>query len=392
MPPKLIQQNDGNCSLPIVFQILMFILYVICFVSLFKDHLELIGYGLFFVLNVIMSFGMLTNLNPSGNLNPSEDKNMDIGQLTYTVLFKMFNHIKTGWIQSSIITSIGLFALLPVVLGIVGYYAYLEPLQSTKILLGAEIAGFSVLWLSIVGYFFFDRKLKLTELGLNVWYNFHFQNTFGIIKNMFVFIFGIIAIILIAILGIIIAPVQFILYLVKDTGIWTGKIPISWTIIISLILLFAAFTMFLISLQNVHAKHKKMGIPTMPAFIAGGNGEVKTGYTWKMEKSGNKVAPKGTGYYLNRGSGVNFFFSKTLVQNYATDFKIISITTVLLIWIQYLMFTNRATITNILNVNAVNGFFILNGATIVSLSSVCVWLTQRIGTLTNSIRAPPRLT
>ena len=382
MPPTLIQQNDGICSLPIVFQILMFILYVICFVSLFKDHLELIGYGLFFVLNVIMSFGMLTNLNPLG------DKNMDIGQLTYTVLFKMFNRIKTGWIQSSIITSIGLFALLPVGLGIGGYYAYLEPLQSTKILLGAEIAGFSVLWLSIVGYFFF----KPPELGLNAWYNFHLQNTFGIIKNMFLFIFGIIAIILIVILGIIIAPVQFILYLVKDTGIWTGKIPISWTIIISLILLFVAFTMFLISLQNVHAKHKKMGIPTMPAFIAGGNGEVKTGYTWKMEKSGNKVAPKGTGYYLNRGSGVNFFFSKTLVQNYATDFKIISITTVLLIWIQYLMFTNRATITNILDVNAVNGFFILNGATIVSLSSVCVWLTQRIGTLTNSIRAPPRLT
>ena len=382
MPPTLIQQNDGICSLPIVFQILMFILYVICFVSLFKDHLELIGYGLFFVLNVIMSFGMLTNLNPLG------DKNMDIGQLTYTVLFKMFNRIKTGWIQSSIITSIGLFALLPVGLGIGGYYAYLEPLQSTKILLGAEIAGFSVLWLSIVGYFFF----KPPELGLNAWYNFHLQNTFGIIKNMFLFIFGIIAIILIVILGIIIAPVQFILYLVKDTGIWTGKIPISWTIIISLILLFVAFTMFLISLQNVHAKHKKMGIPTMPAFIAGGNGEVKTGYTWKMEKSGNKVAPKGTGYYLNRGSGVNFFFSKTLVQNYATDFKIISITTVLLIWIQYLMFTNRATITNILDVNAVNGIFILNGATIVSLSSVCVWLTQRIGTLTNSIRAPPSLT
>lgn len=304
---------DDSCSLPIVFQILMFILYVICFVSLFKDHLELIGYGLFFVLNVIMSFGMLTNLNPSG------DKNMDIGQLTYTVLSDMFNNIKNKWILS----------------------VFKDILQPFTLL--------------------------------------------NIIQNMFFFIFGIIAIILIAILGIIIAPVRFILYLVKDTGIWTGKIPISWTIIISLILLFAAFTMFLISLQNVHAKHKKMGIPTMIAFIAGGNGEVKHGYTWKN-------AEKGTGYYLNRGSGVNFFFSNTLVQNYATDFKIISITTVLLIWIQYLMFTNRATITSILEVNAVNGIFILNGATIVSLSSVCVWLTQRIGTLTNSIRAPPSLT
>ena len=301
MPPKLIQQNDGNCSLPIVFQILMFILYVICFVSLFKDHLELIGYGLFFVLNVIMSFGMLTNLNSSG------DKDMDIGQLSYTVLSNMFTSIQDDWI------------------------------------------------------------------------------------NSIFFIFGIIAIILIAILGIIIAPVRFILYLVKDTGIWTGKIPISWTIIISLILLFVAFTMFLISLQNIHATHQKLGIPTMPAFIAGGNGEVKTGYTWKIAKSGAQVAPNGTGYYLNSGSGVNFFFSKYLAQNYATDFKIISITTVLLIWIQYLMFTNRATITDILTANTVNGIFILNGATIVSLSSVCIWLTQRIGTLTNSIRAPPSL-
>ena len=33
--------------------------------------------------------------------------------------------------------------------------------------------------------------------------------------------------------------------------------------------------------------------------------------------------------------------------------------------------------------------FALNGITIVSLSSVCIWLTQQIGVRTGAIRAPP---
>jgi hypothetical protein len=54
--------KDTNKLLPVVINGMIFILYVMCFVSLYKPNLELIGYGLFFTLHIIMSFGMMKNI------------------------------------------------------------------------------------------------------------------------------------------------------------------------------------------------------------------------------------------------------------------------------------------------------------------------------------------
>jgi hypothetical protein len=148
---------------------------------------------------------------------------------------------------------------------------------------------------------------------------------------------------------------------------------------IGLLFLFISFIMLLITFVKVHAKHSAMNAPTMPKFLAGGNGEVKSGYTFKK-------GPQGTGYYLV--DGVDFLFNDKKTQKNVNSFKIISITTTVLIWVQYLAnkMVNSATIQNS---PIINSMFALNGITIVSLSSVCIWLTQQIGVRTGAIRGPP---
>jgi len=328
--PIPVQPNAGFASKyldptkagPFALTVMVFVLYVMCFTSLYNPNLELVGYGLFFVLHMIMSGGIIKSGIDQDPMHPST---IDINKISiepmiqFNLYTKLYNFFTTNILPSGpndFTNFIKLFFQIPF-----------------------------ILLLGLIGF------ILLTIL--------------------FVLLFG---------LFLATLPFKLILLMGKSFGL-SGQVPISWSIMIGLSFLFISFIMLLITFVKVHAKHSAMNAPTMPKFIAGGNGEVKSGYTFKK-------GPQGTGYYLV--DGVDFFFNDKKTQKNVNSFKIISITTTVLIWVQYLAnkMVNRATIVNS---PIINGMFALNGITIVSLSSVCIWLTQQIGSRTGSIRSPPSL-
>ena len=78
---KSITWLDPNNCFPIVLNVLFFVLFVMCFVSLYRDNLEIIGFGMFFALHVMMGISMLKTLFQTGSKNPE----------AYKLLFKQFN-------------------------------------------------------------------------------------------------------------------------------------------------------------------------------------------------------------------------------------------------------------------------------------------------------------
>jgi hypothetical protein len=245
---------DPEKGLPIIINTLIFVLYVICFVCLYRPYLVLIGYGLFFTLHMIMSIGMIKNIL---TYSPSDDFNR------YITLF----------------------------------------------------------------------------------------------LNM--------------------------------------KTPVSWTLFIGLLFLFISLLLLIITFAKLHAKHSAMNSPTLPTFLEGGNGEVKSGYTFKQSNASG--ATQGQGYYLNKGQGVDLFFNDTTTQKNVKDFTIIGITTTVLIWVQYLLYTNYKLVKEILSKiigisdnipTFINILFLLFGIGIVILSSVCIWLTNKINTRTKYKQDP----
>ena len=313
---KSIFIDQSKSCFPLVLYILIFVLYVMCFVSLYKPHLELIGLGLFFVLHIILGYNMATNMNPGspGIAYP----NMDITALDF----------------ASVLTMI------------------------PKILIFDYLSG------------------NMSTLGKMMMF------LITLIPNILGLAFIIITLILFTILYIIALPFKMLVGL----G-WNGKIPISTTIYIGAALLLVSFVMLIMSLNKVHAQHITLDSPAMPAFLSGGYSIEKRGYTFK------KAGPKGEGYYLNTGEGVDFFFNDKKTEKLKDNFKIISITTTVLLWVQYFTFKNYDMLMRIMgntpfNQQLLNAQFILYGSAIVSLSSVCVWLTQQIGKRMHSIQVP----
>ena len=164
---------------------------------------------------------------------------------------------------------------------------------------------------------------------------------------------------------------------------WEGKIPVSSTIYIGLFFLFIAFILLITTFSHLHAKHTATNSPTMPAFLEGGNGEVKSGYKYKTEGPG---ATYGPGYYLNTSSGVDFYFNNTNSQKDSDTFTGIAITTTVLLWIQYLSYMNYNTLNIFisrliqpkLSKQFINGQFIIVGIIILILSSISISLTNKI--------------
>jgi len=179
------------------------------------------------------------------------------------------------------------------------------------------------------------------------------------------------------------------------------KIPVSWTLFIGLLFLFISLLLLIITFAKLHAKHTAMNSPTLPTFLEGGNGEVKSGYTFKQ--AGASGANQGQGYYLNTGEGVDLFFNDTTTQKNVKDFTIIGITTTVLIWVQYLLYTNYKLVKEILTKIAIltkiigisdniptfiNILFLLFGIVIIILSSVCIGLTNKVNTRTRYKQDP----
>lgn len=238
--------KDTNKLLPTVINGMIFTLYVMCFVSLYKPNLELIGYGLFFTLHIIMSFGMIKNI------------------MSITRPFELFE----------------------------------------------------------------------------------FLNSFGSSFN------------------------------------WLNKIPVYSSIPIGLLLLFIALLLLLIAFSKLKAKHSSSASPVLPGFIAGGTGEVISGYTYRHKE--NPSATNGAGYYLNSGDGTDMYFNDTVIKKHVHKFTILAITTTVLLWAEYLLYANYELFNAIFalmgdtNGLIIRGLTIIFGLVIIILSSMCVVLTNSV--------------
>ena len=248
--------KDTNKLLPVIINIMLFILYVMCFVSLYKPYLELIGYGLFFALHIIMSFGMIKNI------------------MVITPPLELF--------------------------------AFLNPLGSPFNLL--------------------------------------------------------------------------------------NQIPVYSSILIGLALLFISLILLLIVFTKLQAKHTSTNLPSLPGYISAGNGESISGYTYKMK--GQPGATNGAGYYLNTGSGTDFYFNDKVTKEYINDFKILAITTTVLLWAQYLLYTNYVLFNTIFALIGdkrgiiIWGLILLFGLVIIILSSICVSLMNKLTARTKYSQDP----
>jgi len=239
-----------------------------CFVSLYKPYLELIGYGLFFALHIIMSFGMIKN-----------------------------------------ITSI----------------------SKPKI---------------------FDDLLNNLE---------YFLKTNEILYKPFIE--------------------------------WLRKMPSYLSIPVGLLLLFVSLLLLLTTFSKLKAKHTSTKMPSLPGYISGGSGEAISGYTYKYQ--GASGANNGAGYYLNSGEGTDFYFNDKVSKQIVHDFKIMAITTTVLIWAQYLLYANYDLFNALIftffkgwGSSIITGLFMLFGSAIIVLSSICVSLTNQVNNRTKSSQDP----
>ena len=359
---------ESESCFPFAINILVFVLYVMCFVSLYKPHLELIGYGLFFALHIIMSIGMGLNMTKTV-LNPTMDLKIDWRIFKFIWDFKNYIVWPEGTLWEKLfkyfsIIIVIITIILIILLGTESYQIYL---------------GFIVLTMLLFIISIWYKPDSFFGLGFMLWDLFVFVGFLIMSAGSLVYLFL-----------IILQP------LIKFK-LWDGQSSIKIPIIISLLFLFISFIMLLHTFVSLHAKHEDLNAPTMPTFLKGGNGEVKSGYTFKQN------GPHDTGYYLNTGSGiggsgsgVNFFFNNKETQHTVILFRHIAIAETVLIWVQYFIYTNynkimeNSQLLGIFAPKLLKYLIICNSIVIVILSSVCIRLTQQIAARTNSIKTSPQ--
>ena len=301
-----------------IYAIMAFVLYVLCFVSLYTPNLELIGFGLFFVLHVIMSLGIIKSMTSYSSTSPTT-----VGSSNSQINIKFINIRNVVSITN-----------------------------------------------------------KLWGIFWNIW-NYPLSSGSQILKGLYtvvlcfvMFIIGLILFVAFCMtLAVYICSLPFQLPILFG---WSGIIEVSWVIIFELIMLFVAFIMMLITFANLRTKHFLVGSPIKPEFLPGGFSVEKSGY--KFIKKGSR----GEGYYNTENASLLYFNNgKSLKQK--DDFKIISITITVLIWVQYYI----SKILPIPNNSFINGANLITGITAIILSCVCVWLAQKIGVRSGTIQDTP---
>jgi hypothetical protein len=85
--------NPNNCF-PVLLNVMFFLLYILCFVSLYKPNLEIIGFGMFFALHVMMGISMLKILFQKGT-EPKSNPGKRFEKMTDPFSFEnIINNIK----------------------------------------------------------------------------------------------------------------------------------------------------------------------------------------------------------------------------------------------------------------------------------------------------------
>ena len=59
---------DSSACFPIAMYIFLFIIYVLCFVNLYKPNVEIIGFGLLFALHTLMTYSIISSIFASKNV------------------------------------------------------------------------------------------------------------------------------------------------------------------------------------------------------------------------------------------------------------------------------------------------------------------------------------
>jgi hypothetical protein len=293
--------NKLNEHTPQIIAFMIFVLYILCFVGLYQPYLEIISFGLFFVLHIIMSFGIVKMLHGD----------------TTAINIKFIN-----------------------------------------------IRNLVSIWSKMGGIF------------TNIWSLISFDSWLNGFKSSLVMILALITFIVMTI-GFLIAVAAYLCALPLQLPIilgWNGVIQISWVLFIGLILLLVSMVLMLITISKLRGK-RLQNSALQTDFLPGGYSIEKQGYRYMKQGS------RGEGYYILNKSQTLFGNDVKSAKN-KNVFKILAILITVFIWVQILLITTGIPI----EASILNGLNMVLGITIIILSSISVWITQRLYAETTVVR------
>jgi len=443
---KKMTGGEGHVSYTLlVFYMIAFVLYTLCFKAIFTPNLEIVGFGLYIALHILLMGGMLYKLFASDMPKSNAPK------LCPTDFFKIIEKVPFFKLISALFSWEKVCSLMNIayksngnssinmgwvvtVLSSILVYIYSFSLAAmtnqhdfTQCVKVIEFYGLIALFLT----FFLTFTIKWTVINNSdsILYTF-----IDVIKLSFAI--AIIPAILILFLAGLIAWVVWMIfyspfiiynYISEINATYQENIP--YVIAIGLCLLFVSLIMFMMTLIKLHAVHKTMNNDPVPEYIPGNYIGIKYGYDFK--ESGDL----GQGYYVNKNELTTYFMNDDYSTKLKDEFKIVGITTTVALVAEFLGYSHydnifgvlkimiqtiRKTVTPYISTSSqlreqkpnvqtekrdgcaspdniddyypaalMDMFSVVLRYGIIALSSYTVWETQKIGSRMGAISDPP---
>jgi hypothetical protein len=409
---------------------------------MFDPNLEIVGFGLFFVIVVLLAISMISSIVRDKIAPPTPTVNSYTVIPLFSVLYKSIRDtllepkkILWGYLKPITIAFVIVFYAIFISFFALGQDKYTADKRSNDPNLFNTLITFSIFIpiLSIASFFEGWSDLTGPQLLLNIYDGLNYMVWLLITPILFA---------LLVIYEILCLPLQFlnfsptlvynffnhifcwfkkINYVAKDKVISIKYQPIiPIIIVIGIILLVVSLIMFMITLKSLHAKHKSMNSAPQPQYIPDNYMGDKPGYTYNLN------GYSGSGYYLNKNE-TDFYFNDERSIELKDQFKIIGTTATVSIIVEYLLYVYNGDIINVAEpffkyfiddkketfdetINITNGKNTDNTITkytllpataidfvsltlvygILGLTATSVWLTQQIGVRMGTIMEPPQ--
>jgi len=316
-PPKGVKQMKGGGTLTsMAFYVISFVLYVLCFTSMFKPHLEIVGFGLLIALHIILSFSVIYRLfyNKSGDYDAEEKP--------YAGNF--FNICRIFWDKYFYGGDIGVFIYTisnMVIIILTGIFIA----QYDVKLLDAIFGFFSLSVVCSIFITIMHRKENNPQRDLLV-------DLYNWIKTLIAG--GIMPFVIFSWVGWLFFYIPFFVVnecrrMLQMDGPFKYHTHIPKVIGVGIILLSVAFIMFMMTLIRIHAKHSSIKLSPQPEYIPGNFVGDKSDY--KFQRDGIR----GSGYYLTKNAS-NYFFNDDYTIDLKEKFKVIATTLTVAIATEFL--------------------------------------------------------
>jgi len=359
----------------VTFYIITFVLYVLCFVALFNPNLEIIGFGLLFVLQIILTIGMIYNIlsNTDDNnkntkfspetfvrllssidiveqisrmFNPHEvfkmikieefTKSNPIIRFLNNAITNAFKEDNSDDFEGDIIKFLWQIIIFFVIIFYILFIATVSlPAgdANVKQLLMALLT-FGPIALILIA--FITIVIKVDSKGNR---NDFFKRLLYSILDFVKLSFAVIIIPVICVMLLLLSVVWLIwmilyspfIILSSIIGNWKYQTIIPFVLIIGLVLFLVSMIIMTITIIKLHSRHTKTSLIPQPEFIPSQNTGVIGGYHFDSKGS------MGSGYYLDTGGGsANFFMNNPYATQTKDTFKVVATSVTMMILVEFI--------------------------------------------------------